>query len=131
MKVKNCVLIKAISCGLDTSVLNVAKLLKENKQRRIIIIDDKEFPLGIISTTDINNKVVAENKNPESLKAKDIMNKLYLICDYDEDLCKIYTKMLEHKSFFVPVINENKLYAILTYGELFEHIKQIMKNVKN
>ncbi|MBT4022521.1 CBS domain-containing protein, partial [archaeon] len=56
MKVENCTLLKALNCNVDETIVNVAKTLKENKQRRIIIIDEKKSPVGIISTTDINNK---------------------------------------------------------------------------
>ena len=73
MKVKNCTLLKALNCDIDEDIVNVAKILKQNKQRRIIVIDNNQVPLGIISTTDMNNKVVAENKDLQKLKAKDIM----------------------------------------------------------
>ena len=104
MKVENCTLLKALNCNVDETIVNVAKTLKENKQRRIIIIDEKKSPVGIISTTDINNKVVAENKDCNELTAANVMNKLYLTCECNDDLGDIYEKMIEHKSFFVPVL---------------------------
>ncbi|MBT3720441.1 CBS domain-containing protein [archaeon] len=127
MKVENCTLLKALNCNVDETIVNVAKTLKENKQRRIIIIDEKKSPVGIISTTDINNKVVAENKDCNELTAANVMNKLYLTCECNDDLGDIYEKMIEHKSFFVPVTKETKLYAVLTYGELVHNVKEAIK----
>lgn len=129
MKVKNCTLIRALTCKKDDTVVEAAKTLKQNKQRRIIVVDDNESPVGIISTTDMNNRVVAEAKNMDGLKAEDIMTSpLYLVCDYEEGLGDIYEKMLKHKSYFVQVTKEGKIYGILTYGELVYNVKEAAKN---
>lgn len=125
MLVKNCTLIKPLSCRKETNVVEVAMTLKDNKQRRIIVINENESPVGIISTTDINNRVVAENKNPLKLKAQDIMTSpIYLTCDINDSLNEIFKKMVEHQSFFCPVTKEDKLYGVLTYGELIKHVHQ-------
>lgn len=129
MIVKNCTLIKALTCEENTTITEVAKILRKNKQRRIIIVDNNEYPIGIISTTDMNNKVVAENKLPGELKAKQIMESpIYLICDIQHNLNDLYQKMVEHESYFVPVTKDGKVFGILTYGELFKRIKEVVKN---
>ena len=129
MIVKNCTLIRALSCKKDTNIVEVAKTLRENRQRRIIVTNDNQEPVGIISTTDINNKVVAESKDTKELKAADIMTSpIYLVADIEDNLNNIFQKMMEHNSFFVPVIKEKKLYGILTYGELYERVKNLVKN---
>ena len=128
MIVKNCTLIQALSCEQETNLVDVAKILRDNKQRRIIVTDHDK-PVGIISTTDMNNKVVAENKLPNDLKAKEIMTSpLFLACDWEDDLTQIYKKMLEHKTYFVPVTKEGKLYAVLTYGELKKRVLERIEN---
>ena len=68
MLVKNCTLIKPLYCKKNTNVVEAAKILRDNQQRRIIVVDDKEHPIGIISTTDMSNKVVAGNKDASKLK---------------------------------------------------------------
>lgn len=129
MKVENCTLIKPLSCNKETSVVAVAQILRDNKQRRIIVVNEGDFPVGIISTTDVNNRVVAENKDASKLKAQDIMTSpIYLVCDINENLNDVFKKMLHHESFFCPVIKEGKLYGILTYGELIKHVHQRMKH---
>lgn len=121
MHVENCRLIKPLSCSKETSVVEAAKKLMENKQRRLIVIDESEYPVGIISTTDISNKVVAENKDASKLRAEDIMTSpVYLVCDLNGDANEIFRKMVHHETFFVPVLKDNKLFGILTYGELMK-----------
>ncbi len=129
MKVKDCALIEPLVCKLDTPIVEAAKILRDNKQRRIIVVDPKEAPVGIISTTDINNKLVAENRNLSNSAAKDIMaSPIYLVCDIEGDLGDIFAKMHEHQSFFVPITKSGKLFGILTYGEILHFVKEAVKN---
>lgn len=128
MLVKNCTLIKPLFCKKETTVVEVARILRDNKQRRVIVVDENEAPIGIISTTDINNKVVAENKYASKLKAKDIMTSpIYLTCDISDNLNDIFKKMVEHESLFCPVIKDKKLYGVLTYGELMKRIHEKLR----
>lgn len=124
MQVKNCTLIKPLSCKESINVVEVARILRDKKQRRIIVVNENNEPIGIISTTDINNRVVAKNKNASELKAKDVMTKpIYLTCYINDNLDDIFKKMVEHDSFFCPVKKDGKLYGVLTYGELMRHVR--------
>ena len=129
MKVKHCVLIKPLMCGKEAPLTEAAKILRENKQRRIVVVDDKEYPVGIISTTDMNNRVVAEGADPKEIKAADVMtDKIYFVCDVEDDLSTIHKKMLEKESFFVPVTRKKKLYAILTYAEIIRQVQELINS---
>lgn len=124
MQVRNCTLIKPLSCKEGMNVVEVAKILRDRKQRRVIVVNENNEPIGIISTTDVNNRVVAENKDASKLNAKDIMTKpIYLVCDINDNLNDIFEKMIECKSFFCPVTKDGKLYGVLTYGELIRHVR--------
>ncbi len=128
MKVKHCNLIIPLKCEVDSPLVDAAKVLKENKQRRLIVVKD-DVPIGIISTTDMSNRVVAEGKSPTDLKAEDVMTQpIFLECDVEDNVAEIYQKMLKHKSFFVPVKKEGKLYAILTYGEIIKQVEELLQN---
>lgn len=122
MKVNQCTLVKPLACDVDTSVLDVAKQLKQAAQRRIIITEN-EKPIGIVSTTDMNNRVVAAGKDPSKMVAKDIMSQLLLVADMDESVEQTFQKMDEHKSYFVPVTKDNALLGVLTYGEVCHRLE--------
>ena len=59
----------------DGSV-TVQKIAKKMVKFRVgsIIVTKKNKPVGIITETDINKRVVAPAKNPKKIKAKDIMS---------------------------------------------------------
>lgn len=128
MKPKHCTLLKPLSCIKDTNIVEVAKILKEHKQRRIIVVDGNDAPIGVISTTDMNNKVVAKGSDLKKTKASDVMTSpIFLVCDIDDNLGDIFRKMHEHESYFVPVTKDSRLFGILTYGELVHRVESELK----
>ncbi|MDD9953989.1 MAG: CBS domain-containing protein [Candidatus Woesearchaeota archaeon] len=127
MKVENCDLIKPLGCTEDDTVQHVAQCLRDNKQRRSVIVNADGAPVGVVSTTDINNKVVAEGKDATQTKASEIMTSpIHVVCDMGDDVEGIYEQMVEKSSFFCPVTKEGKLHGVLTYGEIMAKAREHM-----
>lgn len=126
MKVNQCELIEPLTCNEDDAVPEVAKLLRKHQQRRIVVTNKEQVPIGIISTTDMNNKVVAENKEAEKLIAKDIMTSpIHIVCDINDKVSEIFNKMKEKNCYYCPVTKHDKVYGILTYGEVVRATQQL------
>ncbi|HLD05053.1 MAG TPA: CBS domain-containing protein [Candidatus Nanoarchaeia archaeon] len=127
MNVSQCTLIKPLSCTAETPLPEVARILREYQQRRILVVDTNESPIGIISTTDMNNRVIAENKDAAKLAAQDVMTQpLHLVCDLNDDLNEVYHKMIQKTSYYCPVTQNGKLYGILTYGEMVRCLQHLL-----
>jgi CBS domain-containing protein len=122
MKVKDCVLIEAFKCNENDNVVSIAKKFKEITLRHIFVVDNKDYPIGIISSNDIINRVVAEGKDPHKLIAKDIMSKPILVSDINDDLEKLYESMTKKHSVMEAVVKDHKMIGIIT-------IHQILKNL--
>lgn len=131
MKICDCDLINITTCTQEDNIVLVANKLKDEKQARLIVVNNEESPVGIISITDMNNKVIAENKDLNSTSAKDIMSSpILIVADIDDDVNKVYQNMMTHKSFFVPITKEGKLIGVLTYASLLKATKQILMREK-
>ena len=122
MKIKDCVLIEAFKCKENDNVVDVAKKLREITLRHIFVVNDEETPVGIISVIDINNRVVAEGKDPNSVFAKDIMTKPVEIHDAEDDVEEVYKKMISKSHVMDPVIKDNKMIGIITIHQLIKHL---------
>jgi CBS domain-containing protein len=120
MKIKDCVLIEAFKCNKDNSVVEVAKKLKHLTLRHIFVVDDKNYPVGVISMSDINNRVVAENKNAAELKAEDIMSNPIDVCDENDDAGIFMKKLIEKGHVMAPVVKEKQMAGIVTITQLLK-----------
>ena len=113
MKVKDVALRGALSCDLEDSVYDVARKLREEKERHVVVTEDGK-PVGIISTTDINNRLVAEGKDAKETKASEIMTSPIIVVGYiEESLAKIQVEMLKHNVFSCPVTDNGVLKGTL------------------
>ncbi|MBD3252256.1 CBS domain-containing protein [Candidatus Pacearchaeota archaeon] len=123
MKIKECVLIEAFKCNENESVIDVAKKLRETSLRHIFVVNDEDYPTGIISVIDINNRVVAANKNLEETKAKDIMSNPIDIAEINDDVEEFSKKLIGKNHVMAPVVKEGKIIGIITINQLLKNSK--------
>jgi len=121
MEVKQCELRKALSCDEKDSVLEVAKKLKKNEERHIVVVSSGK-PVGLISTTDMNNRVVAENKDAKKTKAKQIMTSPIMVKDVSDSLGRVYFDMLKSNVFSIPIVSKGKLKGVLDLKEAMNQL---------
>ena len=100
-----------------TTVLEAAKLMKKRKLGNVLVVEKKQ-PIGILTESDILKKVVAEGKNAEDVKVKDVMSTPVIIIDPYctlEDAMKIMGKCNVRR---LPVIENNELIGIITQKDI-------------
>ena len=125
-KVKDCNLRDVLSCDKNKSIYEVAQELRENKHRHIIITEGGK-PEGVISTTDITNRVVAEKKDLEKTKAGDIMTTPMISKDVNEPLSQVYIEMIRENLFSCPITKSGKLVGML---DMKEATQKLLNNSK-
>ncbi len=112
-------LIDAIACRTNDNVLEVSRILRDTQRRHIIVLDDKDAPVGIISTIDINNRVVSEEKNPKEIKATDIMTKNPQSVELEDTYENAFQKMAKLGTNSIPVTSDGKLIGMLEFMTAF------------
>lgn len=123
--IKQVKLLPIIFVKLEDSSVEVAKKLHDFQERRIFVINEKQFPAGIISIVDINDRVVAKGKNPKTIKAKDIMSyPLKLVLDINTPLEEAKKMMIHNNNYYVPVVEKQKLKGLLNYSAILESLKK-------
>ena len=111
-----------VKCNVEDSVVKVAQILRDTKNRYIFVVDNEEKPVGLISTVDINNRVVAENKIATELKASDIMTSPVRSVDENEEVKAVYEAMVNGDHYSYPVTREGKLVGIINFDELLRKV---------
>ncbi|WP_342537743.1 DUF294 nucleotidyltransferase-like domain-containing protein [Sporosarcina sp. FSL K6-1540] len=106
-----------ITASEDASVQQIARIMVDNSISSLMVVDQEEQLIGIITKKDLVQRVVAQVANGE-LKAKDIMTKKpHTISRHDyyyEVLSAFYKNGVKH----LPVVEGNRLVGIVTLSNL-------------
>ncbi len=122
MKIKDCMLIEAFKCNESDSIVDVARKLRDIVLRHIFVVDENDYPVGIISVIDINNRVVAEEKSFEALKARDIMSKPIKVVDENDECDDVAKDMIKNKHVMNAVVRDKKMTGIITIHQLLKNL---------
>ncbi len=116
MKINECKLESPFFCNKEESIIEVAKKLKENKVRHIVVVD-KMQPIGVVAAVDIVNKIIAEGKDYKKFKAADIMVHPIFYVNKDDEVSTAYFGMVKKNTYSCPVVENGKFVGMLTFTE--------------
>lgn len=124
MKVNECNLMKHSEVEMGKSVTDAAKIMKKDKSR-YVYVTQKKMPMGIISSIDIVDEIVAEGKSPDKAKVQDIMRAPIHACNHDDSIVDVYMKMAKFNLIALPVLKDNKISGVLTSHEIMKNFAKI------
>ncbi len=94
------------SISEETSVHQAAQYLREKQVRTVGVVDGSGKLAGVISQSDISDKVAAENKCPAWMKASDIMTRELVTVTTEKTLEECLRLMEQNSIFHLIVLNE-------------------------
>jgi len=92
----------------DCSVHDVARYLRDHQIRAVGIVDAQGRVVGVVSQSDISDKVAAENKCPAWMKVSEIMTRNPISVPLDATLDECVVLMEKHGFFHLLVIDEKE-----------------------
>ncbi|OWP53281.1 Inosine-5'-monophosphate dehydrogenase [Candidatus Micrarchaeum sp.] len=103
-------------------VSNIAKLMSEKEIGSVIVVDENMYPLGIVTEGDIVRNVIAEDKDPKTTVAKDVMTTPVITITDDIELSSAARLMaVKHIKKLCIVSLDGKLKGIMTEGDVIKH----------
>jgi CBS domain-containing protein len=95
-----------VCCTPETTLDQVAQLMREHDCGEIPVIDPAERPIGVVTDRDIVCRVVAEGKNPMAYPAEICMTQPVATVLLDTPLDDVLATMEKHQVRRVPVVDE-------------------------
>ena len=124
MKIKEIDIFDEYATVWKETVLEAAKIMKEKNVPDLILIDENDKPLGIISAVDIIVKVVAEEKDPKEIAISSISRKVKAFNE-NATIEEIFEYMINTDNEIVPIIRENgKLFGVCTIGDVLLKVRE-------
>ena len=108
-----------VACGPDATIRDAASLMKERNVGSILVTDYQQLPLGIVTDSDLRNKVVAEGLDV-STKISEIMSSPVLTVDDQRTLSSLLATMMKKRLHHFAV-TEDGTASTPVVGILSEH----------
>jgi CBS domain-containing protein len=94
----------------DTTVYDAARYLRDRQVRSVGVLDAGERLVGVVSQSDISDKVAAENKCPAWLRVSEIMTTGLVAVTPDRSLNDCMRLMEQHGIYHLLVVDADGRY---------------------
>jgi len=111
----------------DSSVAYALTLMRRrNIHSLIVAVDPNTNNFGILTTTDIRDKIIASEQNPAEIQVKQIMSNNIVTADPEWSLKDCSLHMQKYNVHHLPVVNQdNMLVGIISVTDLFIAAEEI------
>ena len=113
----------------EDTIEAISNKMKENQVGSIVVVNEKNHPLGIVTERDIVRKVIADGKDPKTTKVDDIKTTSLITIDPETNLYDAALIMTKYRIRRLPVVKDNTLYGIITSDDLVRYLYE--KNKKD
>ncbi len=106
--------------GIDkeTTISEAAQEMENKDVRGLVVVENDEV-IGIIAGKDILYKVVAKEKDPSSIKVKDVMTEDVIVCFKTDGVYDVAVKMIKNDISRIPIVSgSGDVVGIVTQTDL-------------
>jgi CBS domain-containing protein len=107
-----------ITVDVDTTVYDVANIMKDNNIGCVVVVEKDSKPLGIVTERDLVINIVAKNLKPKDVLVRDIMSTKLVTISPTATLMDAAKKMAEKNVKRLPVVEGEKLLGIITVSDI-------------
>lgn len=112
----------------DSSVTYALTLMRRRSIHSLLVVIEENYKTtyGIVTTTDIRDKIIAMDRNPAETKVRDIMTIPVLVASPDWTLKECSIRMQEKGIHHMPVVDQaGEIVGIISATDLFIAAEEI------
>ena len=115
----------------DQSVMQALILMSEKNIGAIIIVDKKDFPIGIFSERDYARKIILKGKSSNDTLLDEVMTKELITVTRDYKIEQCMEIMNEKRIRHLPVLENQKIVGIISIGDVLKIMIKEQKELIN
>jgi CBS domain-containing protein len=116
--IKNVMTSNPCTIDAEKSVAYAAKMMKEEDVGLAPIVEGDKL-IGMLTDRDIAIRVVAEGRNPDQTKVRDVASKQVVTIDPQQELDEALRIMAKHQVRRLPVVEEDgKLVGVVAQADI-------------
>jgi CBS domain-containing protein len=110
----------------DSSVSYAMTLMRRRNIHSVVVdISEKNPSYGIVTTTDVRDKIVAEGRNPAETTVREIMSGPIITGSADWTLMECSKVMQERKIHHLPIADEGgSLIGLISATDIFMSVEE-------
>jgi CBS domain-containing protein len=107
----------------ETTVHDAARYMRDHKVRSVGVLDGSARLVGVVSQSDISDKVAAENKCPAWMRVSEIMTRDLVVVQPEAPLDECLRLMEKHGVFHLLVTEESSRFlGMISVADLLQVI---------
>jgi signal-transduction protein with cAMP-binding, CBS, and nucleotidyltransferase domain len=113
---------KAVCVSPEDCVLDVADLMDADAIGCVVVVDDEERPVGVITDRDLTVRVVAAGRDPAKTTAADIMSGDVLSADRHATTVEVLQKLEARGVRRAPLLVDGKVVSLISLDDLIADV---------
>lgn len=105
----------------NSNVRDVLQRLEEEDVGALVVSDDGESLLGIISERDIVRGLRLTGDDVLDADVSEIMTRDVITCNLHDQVALVRTMMVQHRIRHIPVLDQGKLKGFLSIRDVIQH----------
>lgn len=129
MSIKFLMTKEVTSLPRDATVLDAAKFMTDMNVGSVVVVEDGNKPVGILTDRDIMTKAIALEKDPRALRVRDIMISPVVTVSADKDIEDVTNLMNTHKVRRFPVVENGRLIGVIALDDILVFLGKEMQDI--
>ncbi len=101
----------------NKSVFQASKIMAKSRRGYVIVLK-KNKPVGILTDSDILEKVISKGKDVKKIKVKEVMSSPLITISPDVDISEVSRIMRKNLIKRIPVVDKGKLIGVITDSDI-------------
>lgn len=102
----------------DVSIGEAARILAANRIGALIIVDDQQAIVGVLSERDIVRGLAEHGDRVYAMPVRQLMSSDVLVCRRQDSLQSLMAVMTNRRVRHLPVVEDQRLVGIVTIGDI-------------
>ncbi len=111
----------------EASCLEAARRMAEYNVGSLLVLDEHERPVGIVSERDLVRKLDVKGVPLERARVRDVMTRDVIVVTPDDTLNGVMQTLTTHRIRHVPVVEEGRLAGLVSIGDV---VKALLRDVE-
>ena len=107
----------------DQTVAYAARMLKDENVGLAPVVEGNRL-VGTLTDRDIVVRVVADGRDPQTVKVREVASSALVTVDPEQDLDEALRLMASHQVRRLPVVEDGRVVGVLAQADLAEHAKE-------